>query len=146
MKILVIHGPNLQLLGDREPEIYGSMTLKQINSEIRKHAKSIGISIVTFQSNNEGDIVDKIGSAAKNCDAIVINPAAYTHTSIAIRDAIAGSGLPAVEVHLSNVSSREEFRRHSMIAPVCKGVIAGFGARGYLLAIDALAKEKQQDE
>jgi len=140
MKILVIHGPNLQLLGSREPEIYGSMTLKQINSEIRKHAKSLGVSVAILQSNQEGDIVDKIGSAAGNYDAIVINPAAYTHTSIAIRDAIAGSGISAVEVHLSNVSAREEFRRRSLIAPVCKGVISGFGPRGYLMAMEALAK------
>lgn len=141
MKILVIHGPNLQLLGNREPEIYGSLTLKQINTEIRKHAKAMGTSVTIFQSNQEGDIVDKIGSSAKTHDAIVINPAAYTHTSVAIRDAIAGAGVPAVEVHLSNISAREEFRRHSLIAPVCKGTIAGFGPRSYILALDALAKE-----
>lgn len=141
MKILVIHGPNLQLLGNREPEIYGSMTLKQINTEIRKHAKSLGVSVTIFQSNQEGDIVDKIGSATGRYDAIVINPAAYTHTSVAIRDAVAGSGISVVEIHLSNISAREEFRRHSLIAPVCKGTIAGFGPRSYLLALDALAKE-----
>ncbi len=141
MKILVIHGPNLQLLGSREPQIYGSMTLKQINTMIRNHAKSVGATVTIFQSNQEGDIVDKIGSSTGRYDAIIINPAAYTHTSVAIRDAIAASGMPAVEVHLSNISAREEFRRRSLIAPVCKGTIAGFGPRSYLLAIDALAKE-----
>jgi 3-dehydroquinate dehydratase-2 len=146
MKILVIHGPNLQLLGTREPGIYGSMTLKQINSDIRACAKVLGASVSISQSNHEGDIVDKIGSAAGRYDALVINPAAYTHTSIAIRDAIAGSGLPAVEVHLSNVSAREEFRHRSLTAPVCRGVIAGFGPRGYLMAIEALAKEEQENE
>ena len=144
MKILVIHGPNLQLLGKREPNIYGSKTLKQIDNEIRSHAKSLGVDVSTFQSNHEGEIVDKIGAAPAQYDAIVINPAAYTHTSIAIRDAIAGSGLPAVEVHLSNVAAREEFRRRSLTAPVCKGVISGFGPLGYLLALEALQKEAKK--
>jgi 3-dehydroquinate dehydratase-2 len=138
MKILVIHGPNLQLLGKREPEVYGSRTLKQIDDEIRKHAKSLGVTVTTFQSNHEGDIVDRIGSAMSEFDAIIINPGAYTHTSVAIRDAISGVGIPAVEVHLSNVHAREEFRRHSYIASVCKGSICGFGSMSYILAIDAL--------
>ena len=145
MKILVIHGPNLQLLGAREVEVYGSKTLGRINKEIRARAKSIGVTVTIFQSNGEGEIVDKIGSASGKFDALVINPGAYTHTSIAIRDAIAGSGLTAVEVHLSNTAAREEFRRRSFIAPVCKGVIAGFGPKGYLLAIEALAK-REEDE
>lgn len=145
MRVLVIHGPNLQLLGKREPEVYGSKTLSQINSEIRKRAKSLGVTVTIFQSNSEGAIVDKIGSAAGKYDALVINPGAYTHTSIAIRDAIAGSGLAAVEVHLSNTAAREEFRRRSFIAPACVGVIAGFGPTGYLLAIEALA-ERGKDE
>ncbi len=140
MRILVIHGPNLQLLGKREPDIYGDKSLKQIDGDIRKHAKALGVVVTTFQSNHEGEIVDKIGSAAGKYDALVINPAAHTHTSVAVRDAIAGSGLPAVEVHLSNIYAREEFRRQSLIAPVCKGVIAGFGPAGYLLAVEALAK------
>lgn len=140
MKILVVHGPNLQLLGEREPEIYGGASLKQINSRIRKHAKSLGVTVTVFQSNHEGEIVDRIGTAAGTYDGLVINPAAYTHTSIAIRDAIAGSGIPAVEVHLSNVSAREEFRRRSLISPVCKGTIAGFGPMSYLLAVEALAR------
>ncbi len=141
MKILVIHGPNLQLLGKREPNIYGSKTLKQIDSEIRNHAKSLRVEVNTFQSNHEGEIVDKIGAAPGKFDAIVINPAAYTHTSVAIRDAIAGCGLPTVEVHLSNVAAREKFRHHSLTAPVCTGVISGFGPLGYLLALEALQKE-----
>ena len=141
MKILLIHGPNLQLLGKREPEVYGTMTLKEINAEVRKRAKSLGATIAISQSNSEGAIVDKIGAATGKCDGLIINPGAYTHTSIAIRDAIAGSGITAVEVHLSNTAAREEFRRRSLIAPVCKGTIAGFGPAGYLLAIDALAGE-----
>jgi 3-dehydroquinate dehydratase-2 len=139
MKILVIHGPNLQLLGKREPEVYGSKTLKEINADIRKRAKSLGATATIVQSNSEGDIVDKIGAAMGKYDALVINPGAYTHTSIAIRDAIAGAGITAVEVHLSNTAAREEFRHRSLTAPVCKGIIAGFGALGYLLAVDALA-------
>jgi 3-dehydroquinate dehydratase-2 len=139
MKILVIHGPNLQLLGKREPEVYGSKTLKQINAEIRKRAKSFGATATIVQSNSEGDIVDRIGTAMGKYDALVINPGAYTHTSVAIRDAIAGAGITAVEVHLSNTAAREEFRHRSLTAPVCKGIIAGFGPIGYLLAIEALA-------
>ena len=139
MKILVIHGPNLQLLGKREPDVYGSKTLKEINVEIRARAKSLGASVTVAQSNSEGAIVDRIGSASGKYDALIINPGAYTHTSVAIRDAISGSGLTAVEVHLSNTAAREEFRHRSLTAPVCKGVIAGFGALGYLLAVEALA-------
>jgi len=142
MKILVIHGPNLQLLGKREPDVYGKKSLKEINADIRKLVKSLGVTVTIFQSNGEGEIVDRIGSATGKYDALVINPGAYTHTSVAIRDAIAGSGLTAVEVHLSNTAAREEFRHRSLTAPVCKGVIAGFGPMGYLLAIDALAKEE----
>ncbi len=140
MHILVIHGPNLQLLGKREPEVYGSRTLSEINQDIQRHADSIGATTTAFQSNHEGEIVDKIGSMPGTYDALIINPGAFTHTSIAIRDAIAGVGLPAVEVHLSNVSAREQFRHHSMVTPVCRGIIAGFGPLGYLLAVDALAK------
>jgi 3-dehydroquinate dehydratase-2 len=139
MKILVIHGPNLQLLGKREPDVYGSETLKEINAEIRKRAKSLGATATVVQSNSEGDIVDRIGTAMGKYDALVINPGAYTHTSVAIRDAIAGAGITAVEVHLSNTAAREEFRHKSLTAPVCKGIIAGFGSLGYLLAVEALA-------
>lgn len=146
MRILVIHGPNLQLLGKREPEVYGTKTLKQINNEIRKRGKSLGVTVTILQSNNEGEIVDKIGSAPGKYDALIINPAAYTHTSVAVRDAIAGSGIVAVEVHLSNTAAREEFRHRSLTAPVCKGVIAGFGPLGYLLALDALAQGERQSD
>ena len=140
MNILVIHGPNLQLLGKREPEIYGSKSLDDINKDISRRAKELGVSVKAFQSNHEGEIVDRIGAMPGKFDALIINPGAYTHTSIAIRDAIAGAGLPAVEVHLSNVASREEFRHHSMVTPVCSGIIAGFGPMGYLLALEALSK------
>ncbi len=138
MKILVIHGPNLQLLGKREPDVYGSKTLKEIDTDIRARAKSLGATATVVQSNSEGAIVDRIGSAPGKYDALIINPGAYTHTSVAIRDAIAGSGITAVEVHLSNTAAREEFRHRSLTAHVCRGVIAGFGPLGYLLAVEAL--------
>ncbi len=140
MKILVIHGPNLQLLGKREPDVYGSKTLKEINTDIRARAKLLGATATVVQSNSEGAIVDRIGSAPGKYDALIINPGAYTHTSVAIRDAIAGSGITAVEVHLSNTAAREEFRHRSLTAPVCRGVIAGFGPLGYLLAVEALVR------
>jgi 3-dehydroquinate dehydratase-2 len=136
-KILVIHGPNLQLLGQREPEIYGNTTLASINDSLQGLSKELGVQVICFQSNQEGDIVDLIGKSNKEYHAIIINPAAYTHTSIAIRDAIAASGIAAIEVHLSNVYAREEFRQKSFIAPVCKGQIAGFGVQSYLLALRA---------
>ena len=139
MKLLLINGPNLQLLGVREPGIYGNDTLPVIVSRLKALAAELGGELVDFQSNHEGAIVDRIGvSAAEGFSGIVINPAAYTHTSVAIRDAIAAVGLPAVEVHLSNVHSREEFRNHSLTAPVCIGVVAGFGADSYELALRAL--------
>jgi len=137
-KILVIHGPNLDLLGQREPEVYGKNTLKKINAELMKIAKREKVGLEIFQSNHEGDIVEKIGEAKKGVDALLINPAAYTHTSVAIRDAISASGLPAVEVHLSNIYAREEFRRTSLIAPVAKGQISGFGLNSYTLGLQAL--------
>ena len=139
MKILLINGPNLQLLGVREPGIYGNDTLPAIVSRLRTLAEELGCELVDFQSNHEGAIVDRIGAALEEgVDGIVINPAAYTHTSVAIRDAIAAVKLPAVEVHLSNVQAREEFRNHSLTAPVCIGVVAGFGADSYGLALHAL--------
>lgn len=139
MKILVIHGPNLNMLGIREPEIYGKITLAQINSKLKQLAKKYKVELDIFQSNHEGDIVDRIGKAKKeNVDAIIINPAAYTHTSVAIRDAISASGLPTVEVHLSNIYAREEFRHTSVIAPVCKGQISGLGPYSYYLALEAV--------
>ncbi len=135
--ILVIHGPNLNFLGTREPEIYGKNTLDDINSLIEKKAQELSLSIRIFQSNSEGSIIDII---QQNCDVsgIIINPGAYTHTSIAIRDAIASTGLPAVEAHLSNIHAREEFRRNSFIAPVCVGQISGFGVHSYMLALEAI--------
>jgi 3-dehydroquinate dehydratase-2 len=137
-RILVVNGPNLNLLGQREPDVYGKTTLEEIQSAMKSLAAELKLELTFFQSNHEGEIVDKIGAAAKEFSAIVINPAAYTHTSVAIRDAIAASGLPAVEVHLSNIYAREEFRHKSLIAPVAKGQIAGFGLNSYLLALRAV--------
>jgi len=137
-KILVIHGPNLNLLGTREPTIYGQVTLKQINTSLRTIAKARKARLLIKQSNYEGKITDLIGKAKKNFDALLINPAAYTHTSVAIRDAIAASGIPAVEVHLSNIYAREEFRQKSLISPVVKGTVLGFGAKSYTLGLEAL--------
>lgn len=135
-KILIINGPNLNMLGTREPEIYGKTTLKDIENELKVAAEKNNIEIECFQSNHEGDIVDKICSAKNNFSAIIINPAAYTHTSVAIRDAISSVDIPTIEVHISNVYSREEFRHNSLIAPVCTGQIAGLGTKGYLLALE----------
>ncbi|MDD5042998.1 MAG: type II 3-dehydroquinate dehydratase [Candidatus Omnitrophica bacterium] len=138
-KILVIHGPNLDLLGTREPEIYGSLTLERINRMLNAQAKKQGLSLTIRQSNHEGKIVDLIGKAVKNrFAAILINPAAYTHTSVALRDAIAACGVPVIEVHLSNIYSREEFRHKSLVSPVAKGTIMGFGAGSYLLGLSAI--------
>jgi 3-dehydroquinate dehydratase-2 len=135
-KILVIHGPNLNLLGQRETSVYGVTTMEDINTNLQQIAKDKGIGLVFLQSNHEGDIVDAIGKAkANDIGAIVINPAAYTHTSIAIRDAIAAVTIPAVEVHLSNIYKREEFRHQSMIAPVCQGQVSGFGVQSYELGL-----------
>lgn len=136
-KILVIHGPNLDLLGKREPEVYGKVTLKQINTGLLALAKKNKIKLDIFQSNHEGEIVDLIGKAKAAYDCLLINPAAYTHTSVAIRDAISASGIPAIEVHLSNIYSREEFRHTSLIAPVAHGQISGFGKESYFLGLQA---------
>lgn len=138
MKILVINGPNLNLLGKREPGIYGAETLETINSSLQSAALELSVSLEFYQSNSEGELVDAIQRSAGLCSGIVINPAAYTHTSIAIRDAISAVGIPTVEVHLSNVYSREEFRHKSFIAPVAIGQIAGFGPLGYRLALEGL--------
>ncbi len=137
-KILVIHGPNLNLLGQREPKVYGKVTLKEINAGLKKIAKSRKASLIIKQSNHEGEIVDLIAGARKKFNAILINPAAYTHTSVAIRDAIAAAGILTVEVHLSNIYSREEFRQKSLISPVASGTILGFGAKSYYLGLEAL--------
>lgn len=140
MKILILNGPNLQLLGLRKPEVYGVTTLAGIEARIRELAKELGLEVEFKQSNDEGALVDAIGSTLdRGFDGIVINPAAYTHTSVAIRDAIEAVKLPAIEVHLSNVHAREEFRHKSLSAPVCLGQIAGLGADGYEMAVRALA-------
>jgi len=136
MKILVIHGPNLNLLGLRETEIYGTQTLEDINNSLEHLAAELGVELTIKQSNHEGEIVDLIQNSGEY-SAIIINPAAYTHTSIAIRDAIAAVGIPTVEVHLSNIHKREEFRQKSLIAPVASGQISGFGLHSYLLALRA---------
>ncbi|MCK9431125.1 MAG: type II 3-dehydroquinate dehydratase [Candidatus Omnitrophica bacterium] len=138
-KILVIHGPNLNLLGTREPAVYGRVTLVKINQMLKAQAKKDKVVLVIKQSNHEGEIVDLIGNAGKNkFQGILINPAAYTHTSVAVRDAIAACGLIVVEVHLSNIYSREEFRHKSLISPVAKGTIMGFGAKSYSLGLSAI--------
>ncbi|MBI2066498.1 MAG: type II 3-dehydroquinate dehydratase [Deltaproteobacteria bacterium] len=134
-KILVIHGPNLNLLGKREQKIYGKVTLSSINEALAREAKKEGVGIEFFQSNHEGEIVSRIQRADQDCDAIVINPAAFTHTSVAIRDAIAAISAPVIEVHLSNIHAREAFRKESYISPVARGVVFGFGKGSYLLGL-----------
>jgi 3-dehydroquinate dehydratase-2 len=138
MKILVLHGPNLDLLGTREPAIYGQLTLKEINSAISALARELAIEVTIVQSNSEGTLIDTIHSAIGSYDGVLINPAAYTHTSIAIRDALAAASLPTVEVHLSNIHSREEFRSKSFIAPIAVGQISGFALDSYLLGLRAI--------
>lgn len=135
--ILILHGPNLNLLGKREPHIYGHTTLEEINASLHAMAKAEGVEVECFQSNHEGELVEKIQQAMGRVDAIVFNPAAYTHTSIALRDAIAATGIPTIEVHLSAIGKREPFRHHSYIADVAVGQIAGFGPNSYLLGLRA---------
>jgi 3-dehydroquinate dehydratase-2 len=138
LRILVLHGPNLNLLGQREPGIYGATTLDEIDEQLTARATVRGVQLRIVQTNHEGVLIDAIHEALLHEDGILINPAGYTHTSVALRDAIAAIGLPAVEVHLSNVHAREPFRHTSLIAPVCLGQISGFGWRSYLLGLDAL--------
>ncbi|HEY3198065.1 MAG TPA: type II 3-dehydroquinate dehydratase [Nitrospirales bacterium] len=137
MKILVLHGPNLNLLGTRETAVYGSVTLEAINRELERVAKTEGIMLAIHQSNAEGELVDWIQKSLGDFDALIINPGAFTHTSIALRDAIAGVGIPTIEVHLSNIYRREEFRQHSYIAGVAVGQISGFGLDSYILGLRA---------
>ena len=139
-KLLVIHGPNLNMLGLREPGHYGSESLESINASIADEAKKYAWKVDIFQSNTEGAIVDKIQSCIGNADCIIINPAAYTHTSVAIRDALLAVAIPVIEVHLSNIHKREEFRKKSLIADIAVGQICGFGALGYRLAIQAASE------
>ncbi len=138
--ILVLHGPNLNLLGEREPGIYGKESLNLINQQISEHAHELGVDVEIFQSNSEGALIDRLHGAAAVSSGVIINAGAYTHYSLAIRDAIAAIRLPCVEVHLSNIHAREQFRSQSVISPVCVGVIAGFGKYSYLLALDALVR------
>lgn len=137
-KILVIHGPNLNMLGKREPETYGADTLADINAALARHGQTQDASVTAFQSNMEGEIIAKIQQAFGNYDGLIINPAAYTHTSIGIRDAVLLLDMPVVEVHLSNIHKREPFRRHSYLSDVVSGQIVGFGMQGYILALDAI--------
>lgn len=138
LNILLIHGPNLQLLGKRQPEIYGTETLDDINDRLLTKAKNKNIDLRIFQSNSEGEIVSKIGENIEWADGILINPAAYTHTSVAIRDALSSVDLPVIEIHLSNVHKREDFRHHSYVSPIATGIIVGFGSYSYDLALEAI--------
>jgi 3-dehydroquinate dehydratase-2 len=139
-KIMVVHGPNLNMLGKREPEVYGTTTLDDINGMLERRAAELGLVVEAFQSNHEGELVDKIQEAVNTCNGMIINPAAYTHTSVAIKDALLLLDVPVVEVHISNVYKREPFRHVSMVSDVVTGKIVGLGVHGYKLALDALAE------
>ncbi len=145
MKILVINGVNMNMLGFREPEKYGSMTLKDLEKDLYAYSFDLGVDIETFQSNFEGEIVEKIHSAYENFDGIVINPAAYTHTSVAIRDAISAVNIPTVEIHMTNIQAREDFRQKSLIAPVCIAQISGFGIDSYKLGLRGIVEYLRTD-
>lgn len=138
MRIALIHGPNLRLLGRREPDVYGTATLEDINGAVESLGSELGVEVETFQSNSEGAILDFLEDASQRVDGFLINPAGLTHTSVALRDGLVGAGLPFVEVHLSNTTARERFRHHSYISPVAAGVVLGFGPQGYLLALRGL--------
>ena len=143
MKIAVVHGPNLRLLGRREPHVYGSATLDEINRDLRALAEDLGVEIDFYQSNHEGEILDYLEEASRRVQGILINPAGLTHTSVSLRDGLAGVGLPMVEVHLSNPSAREVFRHHSFVAPIAVGTVAGFGKNSYLFGLRGLVAHLQ---
>ncbi len=140
LRILVVHGPNLNLLGKREPEIYGTQTLADIDADLAAGAKDLGIEIEFIQSNHEGDLIDRIQGSMGYADGILINPAGFSHSSVALRDALVATGVPVVEIHLSNVYARESFRRHSYVSAIAIGVISGLGAQGYRFGLEALVK------
>ena len=146
IKILVLHGPNLNKLGTREPEIYGKTTLEQINEKLRDLAANLDSEVEILQSNSEGELIDIIQKKSETINGLIVNLGAYTHYSFALRDAISGLAKPTVEVHLSNIYSREQFRHNSVTAPVCWGMITGLGWRGYLLALEALVGLLREDE
>ncbi|MGD8403384.1 MAG: type II 3-dehydroquinate dehydratase [Anaerolineales bacterium] len=138
MKILVLHGPNLNLLGTREPEVYGSMTMGEIDARLTERARELGAEVTCKQSNHEGALIDALQDAREWADGVIFNPGGYTHTSVALRDAITAIGIPVVEVHLSNVYAREEFRHNALLSAVCTGKITGFGWKSYMLGLNAL--------
>ena len=138
--ILVLNGPNLNLLGLREPEIYGNLSLDEINSRLKTLGKDLGVEVIASQSNSEGELIDHLHNAGNEYSGVIFNPGGYTHTSVALRDAVAAIEVPVIEVHLSNILAREDFRQHSLIAPACAGLISGFGWRSYTLALHALAE------
>ncbi len=141
MRILIIHGPNLNLLGKRKKEIYGDKTLNKIDAMLRQHAKELGVDISTIQSNSEGNLIDFIQKESPNADGIIINPGALTHYGLSLRDALSDTNLPVIEVHLSNIYAREEFRHRSVIAPIAKGQVTGLGWRGYIAAMRTMVAE-----
>ena len=145
LRLLVVHGPNLNMLGRREPEIYGTTTLAEINERLVSRAGELGCDLAAFQSNSEGALIDFLQAEASNAVGLIINAGSLTHTSIALRDAIAGTGLPAVEVHISHIYAREPFRHTSLLAPVCRGLITGLGWHGYLYALDALVARLHEE-
>jgi 3-dehydroquinate dehydratase II len=139
-KVLVVHGPNLNLLGEREPDMYGTASLESIDRRLVEEGEALGYAVSSYQSNHEGELIDAIQEARTWAAALIVNPGGLTHTSVSLRDAIAAARLPAIEVHLSNIFAREEFRRRSITADACRGIIAGFGAEGYLMALRALPR------